>query len=182
MQIISYVIYYGFVKPLSMLPMFILYGISDVLYIILWFVIPYRKKVVLQNLQRSFPEKSNAECLKIAKQFYRHFTDVMVETLKGFSASKQWLNTKVIGHNTDLLEKYFLQNKSIIAITGHYGNWEWGALTFSEHTKHKPYGIYAPLNNRFWNNVLINSRKKFGTTLIAVKEVGQVFTANLNEL
>lgn len=165
-----------------MLPMFMLYGISDFLFFILWYVIPYRKKVVMQNLQRSFPDKTHSECLVVAKNFYRHFADVMVETLKGFSASKAWLRTKVSAYNTDLLDKYYAEGRSIIAVTAHYANWEWGALTFSEHTKHRPYGIYAPLNNKFWDNVLINSRKKFGTTLIPVKEVGQVFSTNINEL
>ncbi len=175
MQIINYLLYYLLVAPLSLLPMFVLYLISDLLFLILWYIIPYRKKIVFQNLRNSFPDKSEAELNQIAKKFYHHFLDLMMETLKGFTASKSWLEKRVKGGNTELLQSYYNQGKSLIAVTSHYGNWEWGALTFSNHSDHTDFGVYAPLNNKFWDDAVQNSRKKFNLILMPVKQVSDFF-------
>ncbi|MBP9549342.1 MAG: lipid A biosynthesis acyltransferase, partial [Chitinophagales bacterium] len=77
-------LYYIIIKPLSLLPLRMLYFISDGIFFILYYLTPYRKKVVLANLRNSFPEKNDTEIKKIAKGFYRHFVDLIAESIRMF--------------------------------------------------------------------------------------------------
>ncbi|MFM9007455.1 MAG: lysophospholipid acyltransferase family protein, partial [Bacteroidota bacterium] len=83
------VLFYLFIKPLSLLPMRVLYMLSDVMFLVFFYLTPYRKKVVRENIDRSFPEKSSREKRRIMKAFYRHFCDLIVESVKIFSISEQ---------------------------------------------------------------------------------------------
>jgi Kdo2-lipid IVA lauroyltransferase/acyltransferase len=114
-----------FFKYFSKLPFFVIYGISDFAYFIIYRVVGYRKKVVFENLTKSFPEKSEKEIKQIAKDFYQHFTDIFIEFEKGYSISKEELNERVVIKNTEIVRKYIDKNESIIIVTGHNGNWEW---------------------------------------------------------
>ena len=90
-----YYLIYGFLYLLSLLPMWILYGISDLLYVLIFYVFGYRKTVVLQNLAIAFPEKSQQERVLIAKKFYRNFIDTFIETIKLFSASEEFMRQAI---------------------------------------------------------------------------------------
>ena len=74
---------------ISLLPFWILYGISDALYVVAYHIWGYRKALVRKQLRDSFPEKSDSELLKIEKDYYHWFCDYIVETLKLFSISRQ---------------------------------------------------------------------------------------------
>ena len=172
---LSAIFYYVVLKPISMLPLPILYIKSRGYYFWLYFVFGYRKKVVLENLRNSFPEKDEREIRAIASKFYKHFCDLIVEGIKSFSISEDNLQKHVEPVNAELIEKYFLQSRSVIICTGHYANWEWPALAFIRHSSHKSLGIYLPLKSKFFDNKLQETRSKFGLTLMSVKEVGQYF-------
>ena len=62
----SWLLFWLVIKPISLLPYIILYRVSDFFFLVLWVIIPYRKKVVLGNLARVFPEKSESERRHIA--------------------------------------------------------------------------------------------------------------------
>ena len=93
-NIISALLFYLIILPISWLPFSLLYGLSDILFFIFYYLFPYRRKVVLQNLRSAFPEKLEAEIRKIEKEFYRHFCDVLVETIKLFSASQNAIESR----------------------------------------------------------------------------------------
>jgi len=178
----SALIYYVLILPISMLPFFLMYGVSDFLFLIFYYLIPYRRKVVLQNLRSSFPEKSPDEIKKIERRFYKHFCDVILETLKLFSASKQSIEKRVKIVNPELLNKYYQDGKSLVLATGHYANWEWPAITLPSHSKHKGTGIYQKLSSKFFDKKLRQTRAKFGMELMSTKEVAEFFEAHKNEL
>jgi Kdo2-lipid IVA lauroyltransferase/acyltransferase len=114
-----------FFKYFSKLPFFVLYGISDFVYFILFRVIGYRKKVVYENLRNSFPQKSESEINQIAKDFYHHISDMMVEFVKGYTISEKEMRERVKLVNFEVIKKYTDQNQSVILVTGHISNWEW---------------------------------------------------------
>jgi KDO2-lipid IV(A) lauroyltransferase len=178
---ISGLFYYLFLLPISWLPLPILYGLSDILFFFIYTLSGYRKKVVLENLRNVFPEKSKKELNSIAKKFYKHFCDVVVETLKIFSISEKNLQKRVTPVNTSLIEHYYQQGKSVILCTGHYANWEWPALAFIRHSHHKALGIYLPLKSKFFDRKMQETRSKFGLKLMSVKEVSDYFEAHKNE-
>lgn len=146
----------------------------------MWYLIPYRKQVVITNLKKSFPEKSESEIQKIAKDFYHHFCDIGVETIKTFSISEQELRKRFPIKNQEVLDNLYREKRSIVGITGHYGNWEWAALAISLYAPHKTMGIYKPLKNKFWNKTISNSRGKFGLHLVPIKKSKRFFEENKN--
>jgi Kdo2-lipid IVA lauroyltransferase/acyltransferase len=173
-----------FIYLLSLLPFGLFYGVSDFFFLLIYYVIGYRKKVVLENLRKSFPKKSEEELKKIRFKFYRYFCDFVLETLKNLTISKKNM-LKHCKLNVDakaLFDKYHNENKSLIFVMGHYGNWEWAGNTFSILGKHQLYVIYHPLTNKYFNNLIIGMRTRFGTKLIAMKNTIRDMLANRNEL
>lgn len=105
----GFIVYYVFIYPLSLLPFRVIYIIADVFYGLLVIFKPYRKKVIRENIQRSFPEKTERERRQIEHQFYRFFADLLAEGIKNLSISKKQLLKRVTVENpevlTDLYEK-----------------------------------------------------------------------------
>lgn len=175
-------LFYFFLKPLSLLPLTVLYYISDFLFFIFYRVVPYRRKVVLQNLRNSFPEKTEAEINEICEGFYRHFCDLIIECIRLFSMPKAELVTRCKLHNPEFFQKYAQAGKSLLVISGHYNNWELGAMSFDIQIPHQCVGIYKPLNNSFFNTKFAESRSRYGMELVPIKDVNSNFEANANRL
>lgn len=182
MILFSALLYYLVLIPISLLPFPLMYGLSDFTFILLYYIFPYRKKVVMQNLKNSFPEKNDEELKKIQKEFYRHFCDLIFESLKIFTASNKAILNRVELVNAELLEKYYKERKSLILVTGHYANWEWPAVTLPFHSSHTGTGIYKKLSSAFFDKRLRNTRARFGTKLMSTKEVGAFFEDHKDEL
>src|SRR6516225_7593086 len=106
-----YYFVYGFLYLLSLLPMRVLYLLSDFVFCILYYVIGYRRKIVLDNLRHAFPEKPEAERIRIAKKFYRNFIDSFVEVIKLITASESWLK-KRFTVDVQVLDELYESGKS----------------------------------------------------------------------
>ncbi len=182
MTLLSYMLYYGVIYPLSKLPFSVLYKLADFIYILIYRVFGYRKKVVLANLRNSFPEKSEKEIQLISAAFYRHFCRIVVESIKAFTMSSQTLQKHFIATNTEILDKYYQQKRSVILVTGHYGNWEWAAISLPLQSKFKTIGLFQPLKNKFLDLKMKETRGKYGLLLIPPKETGEYFLKNKNDL
>jgi Kdo2-lipid IVA lauroyltransferase/acyltransferase len=176
------VLYYLIIKPLSLLPLQALYLLSDFLYLIIYYLIPYRKKLVVKNLKNAFPEKKPKEINTLTKKFYKHFCDLIVESLRVFSISKQEAIERCKLTNPELLEDLYRKNKSVIIICGHYNNWEMAAVAFNDQVPHQTVGIYTPLSNAFFNQKFLKSRGRFGVKLIVARDVKNYFSQNTNQL
>jgi KDO2-lipid IV(A) lauroyltransferase len=162
--------------------MWMLYGVADFAYFILYTVLKYRIQVTRKNLRNAFPDKSEDELKNLEKRFYRHLGDVLVETIKSFSISSASLKKRMKVLNPELLESYYAKGNSVIATTGHYGNWEWAAMTLSLHfDKFKAMGLYLPLKNKVFNRAMIRSRSRFGVNLVSVTEISEVMEKTKNE-
>ncbi|QMU29262.1 lysophospholipid acyltransferase family protein [Adhaeribacter radiodurans] len=155
---------------IAWLPFPVLYLISDVLYGLLFYITGYRKKVVFQNLQRSFPEKNKEEHLKIAKQFYRNLTDILVETIKLAVISPEQLKKRVQILNPEVIEAETSKGKLVLAMGGHQGNWEWapsGGIPFLN----CPIDVvYKPLSNTFFEAFVYGIRTRLGPNLVRMKD------------
>ena len=178
----SALLYWLVLKPISLLPFRALYILSDAFFWIFYYVVGYRKKVVRANLTRSFPEKSIDEIVSIEKDFYRHFCDLVLESLKNFSADATELSARYEHRNTEVLDRLHAEGRSAILAGGHYGNWEMWALSAPAHFKHKLMGIYKRLANRYFDEKMRSTRGKFGLELVSTKETGDWLIQNRNNL
>ena len=184
MSVILYFLALPIFYFLAILPFPLLYLLSDFFYVIIYYVIGYRKGVVMTNLRNSFPEKNEAELKKIRKDFYHYFCDLFLETFKTLTISKKAMlkHCSLEEKASKLFEELAAENKSIIIVMGHKGNWEWAGNTFSICCKHQLYVIYHPLANKYFNNFMYKMRSVFGTKLIAMKDTFRDMVKNRHEL
>ncbi len=155
----------------SLLPFWLLYRISDILYYLLFYVMRYRKQVVFENIENAFPEKSPTERKTIAKQFYRFLPDLVVEAVKMRSMSKKEVEKRIELLNPEEVYQHFDQGKGVIGVTAHYGNWELGIYRLSLMTNFPRLVIYKPLNNNDFNEVYNALRCRFGATMVPMKQI-----------
>ncbi len=175
-------LYYLFIKPLSLFPLPVLYRLSDLLYVLLFYVAKYRKKIVITNLRNAFPEKSEAERIRIARRFYRHFCDLMVESIRIFSISKAEAVRRCKILNPEFLNAYADQGKSLICAGAHYANWEMAAVGFDPQIRHWVVGIYSPLKNPYFNRLIQASRTRYGTGIANRKKITEFMEENRERL
>jgi KDO2-lipid IV(A) lauroyltransferase len=182
MLIVNSLLYYLVIIPISLLPFPLLYGLSDFLFLLFYYVLGYRKKIVMGNIQRSFPEKSHQEHLEICKKFYKHFCDLILESLKTFSISEKQVLKRVTCKNPEVINKYYDRNQSVIVAGGHYNNWEIFAVAVNALIKHKAIAIYKPLSNLYFDKKMRETRSKYGLYMISTKIVKQIFEQEANNL
>lgn len=161
MQFIVFILCYPLIWLLSRLPMRILYLKSSFFYLIIYYIVGYRKEVVLQNLQLSFPEKTTEELKKIRKKFYKHFVDIFIESIKAFSISEKEINKRYVYKNPELVNKYAKKGRSIAMMGAHIANWEW-SINMTLFTDIKGFGAYTRLQNDYFDKKVKKSRQKFG--------------------
>jgi KDO2-lipid IV(A) lauroyltransferase len=169
------VVYFLIILPISRLPMGVLYGISDLLFVLMFRLVRYRRKVVAGNLARSFPEKSEEELGRLERDFYRHFCDLVVESFKGFTISDAEIRARFRVLNPEVLDPYFRAGKSVVLSGGHYNNWEWLAVALRQQIPHRAVAIYKPLSNRFLDVKMRETRGKFGLEMLPMREVPEFF-------
>ena len=155
-----------------------MYLISDGMYLCLYYVIGYRKDVVLENLQKSFPEKTSAELERIRKDYFKFLCDITLETFKTLTMSAKTATQRCYmdAKTVDLFNYYAKKNQSVILVLGHSGNWEWGGNAFSLQCKQPLYVIYHPLENAYFNQLMNRIRSRFGTQLISMRETFKAMT------
>ena len=154
-----------------MLPLWVIYGITYPFYLLLAYVIQYRKKVIIKNLTNSFPEKSAKEIAKIKQQFYRHFFDQLLESIKMISLSDKEFLRRFKMVNPEILKPYYDKGQSIAFVIGHYNNWEF-TPAMNAQMDHQYVAIYTPLGNTFINQIVYNARSKMGTKLVSKHDAG----------
>ncbi len=159
-------IYYIIIIPLSRLPFAILYRISDFMYYMVYYILAYRKKVVLKNLKLSFPDLTIQEHKRIAKKFYRHLCDILVETIKVFSISEKEAKKRFNFSNPDILIPYAKKNQNILLVAGHYNNWEMGGIMANQLGAYHSNVLITPIKDPFLHKKFQASRARFGVSLI----------------
>ena len=161
-----YYVVYGILYLLSLLPMGVLYLISDFAYFLVYRVVGYRKDVVLQNLSIAFTNKTEEERFEIARGFYKNFTDTLIETVKFFSASPQFFRKRTSG-DFSIVNKIHQEGKNLQIHLGHNFNWELMNLAVAPQLPGDVLAVYLPLRNKLFNRLFYKMRSRFGTHLIA---------------
>ncbi|AMC09887.1 lipid A biosynthesis acyltransferase [Lutibacter profundi] len=170
MNLIVYILVYPLIWLLSILPFRILYFISDCFYLLVYYIIGYRKKVVFTNLTLVLPKKTTKEIIEIQKKFYHHFVDVFIEMIKSFTVSKKEVYKRYKYPNIDFFTELYKDGKSVILLGPHYANWEW-IMSVDSFVNYKGYAAFTKINNPYFNNKILKSREKFGTHLIQTSKL-----------
>lgn len=169
-----------FLYLLSMLPLRVLYLLSDILYPVTFYLVAYRKKIVFENLRNSFPDKEENEIRELARKFYRHFNDLIVEILKMVTISPANLEKRIKLSNPEVLREYYRQEKSVLLVGAHFNNWEW-SLRVCDASSHLPISIYKPLHNKYFNRFFEKTRERHGAVMIPMHDTFRRILADRQE-
>jgi len=163
------ILYYTVAVPMALLPLWLIYFFGTIFYLFIFYLKPYRKKVVYANLNRSFPIKSEQEIKAIAHKFYRYFTDLLAESVKNLFISKSALKKRFSVRNPELLEQFYDQDKNVILLSSHFNNWEFLITAQALLFRFQAVGIGTPLSNKFWDVKMTQRRERFGMKVVNAK-------------
>ncbi len=179
---IGYYLTYGLFSLIALLPFKVLYLISDFLYLIVYKLVRYRRKVVRKNLRNSFPQKDSNELLKIEKEFYRHFCDYFVETIKTLRITDEEIRERMVFENLDVVEELTKNGNSCLMSLGHYGNWEWVPSIIMHLPERIKLGmVYKRLSSQDFDDLFLRIRARFGPKAIEMKSIYRTIVRNRNE-
>ncbi|HOB83400.1 MAG TPA: lysophospholipid acyltransferase family protein [Bacteroidales bacterium] len=157
MATLGFYIFYSIVWVITLLPLRVLYLFSDLLFPLVCYFPGYRRKVVAENLRNAFPGKNEKERAIIQRRFYRHFCDLAVEILKLTHMSDKQLMRRMTINNKALPDRLYNEGRDVVAVLGHYGNWEWTSI-MSRYTELRNVPIYKPLNNKHFDRFMLSLR------------------------
>ena len=160
-----YYVIYSFLYVVSLLPFKILYLISDLLYILLYYVVGYRLQIVRNNLLIAFPEKTGKERTAIAKQFYKNLIDTFIETIKMLSLGKNEFLQRC-NDNFEVVNTIIGKGKNIQFLCAHQFNWEYGNWVLAMKVNLPIASVYMPIKNKALNKIFLKIRSRFGAIMV----------------
>ena len=169
MQLIVFLIIYPFLWIISILPFRLLYVFSDFIYLIVYYIIGYRKKTVRENLALALPHLSSKERLRIEKKSFHHLCDMFLEMIKTMAISEKEIRERFVFTNLEVYKKLEEKQKSIALMMAHYASYEW-AISMNFYVNFEAYGIYKKINNPYFDKLVRTIRLKFKANLITTKE------------
>ncbi len=177
MKKLGFYIFYSVNWLITLLPLDVLYVFSDLLFILLYYFPTYRRKVVMLNLENSFPEKSPEERRKIARKFYRHLADLFVETLKLTHLGNRELKKRFAITNPELFKRLLESGHDLVVVHSHYNNWEW-LVSLPLYSEYRVVCIYKPLQSRTFDRFLNGLRSRNNMILTPMKHVIREIVTN----
>lgn len=180
MHFLSFALVYPLIWVFSRLPMRVLYVFSDIFFFLMYYVIGYRKKVVANNIGMAFPKKTNKERNQLTKKFFKHFVDLLFESIKSFSISEKEIRKRYKYVNPELINNYAKQGKSIALVGAHQANWEW-SFSLPLVLDIPIFGTYVKLGNKYFDKVVYSSRTKFGIIGRKTSETVKGIQKNYND-
>ncbi|MHC5309611.1 lysophospholipid acyltransferase family protein [Myroides sp. LJL116] len=177
MKYLTYLIAYPLLWLISILPFPLFYFVSDCLYILIYYVIGYRKKTVRKNIQMTMPELSLERVKQIEKKFFRHLCDIFLETIKPMSISKKQMSKRYTFTNLEEIHQVERQGKSVTLFCAHYANWEW--LTILDcYINLQGFAVYKQINNPYFDRFIARIRTRFGSKVVEMRETIRVIRKN----
>lgn len=174
MKKVSYILIFGIWYAISLLPLWVLYRLSDLLYLLAYYVVRYRRKLVRRHLAECFPEKDTQERMRIEREFYRWFCDYAVESVKLLSIGKKNIRRRIRFENVERVKQSFDEGRNASLFLGHYCNWEWVSsipIHFDEYHDKVFFGqIYHKLENEAMDKVFLKLRGRMGAHSIPMAE------------
>ncbi len=172
MNYLLYIFLYSLVWLLHLLPEWFLFRISDLLYFLMYHVVGYRKKVVVDNIRKAFPELDKVQIRSITRKFYHHFSDLILESgICHFYTQSKALK-RITYRNPELLNELYTSGKLVMAVTGHYGNWEY-LNTLALASDYPVAAIYKPLNIEQIDRMIKRNRTRFGVMVSPMEKIAK---------
>ncbi len=170
MKKIGYIFFRISVALVSLMPLPVLYLKSNFIAFFLQHIIKYRAGVIATNLNIAFPDKSEQEKKDLVRKIYRNLSDIMMESLKGFTLNPNKIKERYTIERPEFIDRWFQEGKSIVLLCGHIGNWEWATYTFPLYYQHKIIGLVNRIKNPDIDRYSYGKRTSTGSGVIRLKE------------
>ncbi len=177
MKLFVYYIAYPILWLISKLPFSIFYFVSDCFFVLLYYVVRYRRKAVKANIQLALPQLSDKEINQIQRKFYRHLCDIFLEMIKTITISEKDLKDRYKFTNLETVLDIEKQGKSIMLFCAHYANWEW-MIILDKYIEFQGHAVYKKINNPHFDYLFKKIRSRFDTILVEMKETIRVIRKN----
>ena len=170
----SYIVV-GLLILLSLIPLRVLLFLSPTLAYLLEHVFGYRKKVITNNLRNSFPGHDNKAIAKVRSGFYLHLSDMFFETICLLTARRNDVLKRCTldDGSARLLDSFYATGKSVIVLSGHFGNWEYQPASGSKNPNFLVLPIYRPLKNKAFDWYIGRIRLRFSDDIIPDRQVAR---------
>ena len=178
MQFVFFILLYPLLWLISILPFRLLYVLSDAIYLLIYYVLGYRKKTVRQNLAMALPHLSAKERLIVEKKSFRHLCDMFLEMIKTMTISKKEIEKRFVLTNIEVYHQLEKEGKSIALMCAHYASYEW-VISMNHHITFSGYAIYKRIRNKYFDKLVRDIRSKFKAYLITTKETKMVIEENI---
>ncbi|MBN2638093.1 MAG: lysophospholipid acyltransferase family protein [Bacteroidales bacterium] len=176
MNLITAGIFIVFMVLVGLIPFKLLYIFSDFMRFLFYRVIRYRKTVIESNLRNSFPEWTEEQYKRVIRGAYKNLTDIFIEGIKAFTMSEKQALKRYKIINPEIANQFYKQNKSLILVLGHYGNWEWGALSVPSQLVYDDLVmLYKPLSNPYIDRYIRKTRARTGGSLVSIYKTAEIF-------
>lgn len=160
--------------PIAWLPLKVLYALGRLLLPWVEYVFRYRRKVIEENLHKSFPEKGEKEIKRLRHKYYCHVCDLLAEAIWGLRAKPKQLFEHYRVTNRQLLSPYFEEGRSVILMSAHYNNWEMMIASLNFQFLHHGVGVGKPVEQKHFGEWLTAKRARYGTEIVDQRDVRQV--------
>ncbi len=166
-----------FFKLMSRLPFSVLYVMSGGIYVLLYHVARYRRKIVRKNLTECFPEKDLKEIRDIEKKSYRFFSDNIVESFKMSAMTPEEMGRRMRFTNVEEVNSVLRSGRSVALYLGHYGNWEWiSSMPLHLEKSAVAAQIYHKLRNKAMDKIMLEHRGAHGAVNVDMYRTARYIT------
>lgn len=172
MQQLLFILVKSLVWLVSKLPFPLLYGCSTAMYLLVFYIIGYRKKVVANNIELAFPNYTPEQVKQVRKKFYKHFCDFIFESVKSYTIAQKEVKKRFVYTNPEIVDSYYKEGKSILLWCGHYASWEWSGI-LNDRINHKGYAVYKPMDNKNYDGLVRYIRERFGATIVSNRQIAK---------
>ena len=181
MDYLVYLLFRAFVALFQIMPYRLAYIFSDFIYLVTYRIMGYRTKVVMTNLRNSLPGKTDQEYKRIAKAFYHHLGDMLVESMKSFTMSEAAVVERYRYNRVSELNECYKEGRGAICVAGHYANWELAGIASGSQLLHKPVGFYKPMTNKYIDRYTQRTRVQGRSALVSINDTRAVFEKDWGE-
>ena len=155
-----------FLRLFSRLPFGMLHGVSTVVSVLVARVFGYRRSVIRGNIERSFPNRSRAEHRQIERDYYKHFADITLESIKNFTITDGEAQSRMEHVGVEVFAPFMESGRSVLIAGGHFNNWELYAMTANQNVPHDVMAVYKRLSNPTMDAEVRASRQRFGLEMV----------------
>lgn len=158
-------------KTLSLAPLWALYALSGLIYVLAFYVARHRHRVIREQLAKVFPALTESQRTAIHKRFLKNFCDVLVELVKSMSIAPEEMIARVRIDNLQAIRQFLDSNRSVMLVTSHLGNWEWLLQGVTLQLGYPVDAAYKPLHDAWAERLVLEVRSRFGARLIPAKDL-----------